>query len=522
MPQRTRTLLIAIAVALAAAALPQGAAATNHSTQIDEIMAGALGRPDIQFIEMKFSDCSQNDWAHHHARLVFYNAQGTQVGEFLFVTDPPANCAVNGQSVLLGTQAYANLTSAPDPDFIIPASILPISGKVCFRDGPSPVFPVVLCVSYGNFTGDSEQTAASNTSALVTHEVCALQRTAFFNDFSAPNTNTDYALRPPAPRNSAGVTGPVVIPPRFGDVPASHPFFRFCEALFNNGITSGCGNGNYCPNGQVSRGAMAVFLLRSKEGPAFTPPACTTPLFADVPCSNPLAPWINELSLRAVTSGCGNGNYCPNGAVTRGAMAVFLLRTKEGPSFTPPACTTPMFADVPCSNPLAPWINELARRGITGGCGSGNYCPNNAVSRGQMAVFLSVNFGLVVPSPGCTIPVTPGDDHGDSHANATPLTVNGPLVNGAFAPEGDADFFSFPAASGQQLVVETANLGTGVDTFLQLFDSNGTSLITSDDDGGGGLASRITFTAAHAGTFFARVTELFDDTGTYQVRVRTP
>jgi hypothetical protein len=43
----------------------------------------------------------------------------------------------------------------------------------------------------------------------------------------------------------------------FSDVPTSHPFFRFIEALAASGITSGCGSGNYCPD---TRGQMAVFL----------------------------------------------------------------------------------------------------------------------------------------------------------------------------------------------------------------------------------------------------------------------
>jgi hypothetical protein len=515
---QARTLLLA--AVLAATALTPRAEATNHQTQIDEVMAGAFGRPDIQFVELKMSDCSQNDWAEHKARLVFYDAQGNQVGEFPFLTDPPVNCSVFGQSVLIGTQAYANLPSAPDPDFIIPASIIPNSGKVCFRSGPNSVFPVVLCTSYGNFTGNSEQTSPNNAPALSTREVCALQRVAFFNDFSEPNTNADYALRVPAPRNNAGLAGPVIVPPRFADVPAIHPFFRFCEALFNNGVTAGCGNGNFCPNGTVTRGQMAVFLLRSKEGPTFTPPACTTPLFNDVPCSNPLAPWVNELARRAVTSGCGNGNYCPGSPVTRAQMAVFLLRTLGGPTFTPPPCTTPLFNDVPCSNALAPWINELARRGITGGCGGGNYCPGSSVTRGQMAVFLSATFSLPVPSASCSADL---DDHGDQAGTATPLTINAPVTNGSIESAGDVDFFSFFAGAGQQLVIETSGLGPGMDTFLRLFSSDGVTLMAFDDDGAGGLASFIAFTFPHTGTFFAAVTH-FDSssTGTYQVRVRTP
>jgi hypothetical protein len=47
-----------------------------------------------------------------------------------------------------------------------------------------------------------------------------------------------------------------------------------------------------------------------------------------------------------------------------------------------------MFHDVPASSPFCPFIEELARRGITGGCGGGNYCPSAPVTRQQMAVFL--------------------------------------------------------------------------------------------------------------------------------------
>jgi hypothetical protein len=75
-------------------------------------------------------------------------------------------------------------------------------------------------------------------------------------------------------------------------------------------------------------------------------------------------------------------------------MAVFLLRTDGGPAYVPPPCAAPVFADVPCSSVYAPWINELNAQGITGGCGGGNYCPLDSVTRGQMAVFLSVTFAL--------------------------------------------------------------------------------------------------------------------------------
>ena len=112
----------------------------------------------------------------------------------------------------------------------------------------------------------------------------------------------------------------------FLDVPPAHPFRNFVNTLARNGVTGGCGGGNYCPDAPVTRAQMAVFLLVSREGAGYAPPACVTPSFTDVPCSSPYAPWINELAPRGVTGGCGGGNYCPNTAVTRDQMAVFLLR----------------------------------------------------------------------------------------------------------------------------------------------------------------------------------------------------
>ena len=49
----------------------------------------------------------------------------------------------------------------------------------------------------------------------------------------------------------------------FGDVPTDHPYFQFIEALSNSGITAGCGNGDYCPDRAITRGEMAVFLAKA-------------------------------------------------------------------------------------------------------------------------------------------------------------------------------------------------------------------------------------------------------------------
>jgi hypothetical protein len=183
----------------------------------------------------------------------------------------------------------------------------------------------------------------------------------------------------------------------FPDVPASQQFYRFIENLFHNGITGGCGGGGYCPDASVTRAQMAVFLLKSEHGPRFVPPPCAG-LFPDVPCPSTFADWIEQLSAEGITGGCGGGNYCPDNPVTRQQMAVFLLKAKYGSAYAPPACMG-IFADVACPSQFADWIEDLSNQGITGGCGGGNYCPTSANTRGQMAVFLVKTFGLLLYGP---------------------------------------------------------------------------------------------------------------------------
>jgi hypothetical protein len=115
--------------------------------------------------------------------------------------------------------------------------------------------------------------------------------------------------------------------------------------------------------------------------------------FADVPCPGPFTNWIEQLSAEGVTSGCGGGNYCPSNSVTRAQMAVFLLKTKNGSSYTPPPATG-IFADVPVGSFGADFIEALYNQGISGGCSTSPllYCPDNAVLRQQMATLLVRTF----------------------------------------------------------------------------------------------------------------------------------
>jgi hypothetical protein len=181
----------------------------------------------------------------------------------------------------------------------------------------------------------------------------------------------------------------------FHDVVSDYWAMEYIERLFEAGVTGGCSENpmSYCPDIYVNRAQMAVFLLRGEHGSSYSPPASTGTVFGDAPQGYWASAWIEQLALEEITGGCGEGNYCPEYTVTRDQMAVFLLRAKYGSSYSPPPATG-LFADVPVEYWAAPWIEQLAADGITGGCGNGNYCPGGPVTRDQMAVFLVKTFGL--------------------------------------------------------------------------------------------------------------------------------
>ena len=184
----------------------------------------------------------------------------------------------------------------------------------------------------------------------------------------------------------------------FVDVPPGYWAEAFIYKIFDEGITTGCSTipPKFCPEDPVNRDQMAVFLLKSKYGGAYTPPSAAG-IFSDVPADHWAEDWIEKLYNEGITGGCGTGplRYCPDGPVTRAQMAVFLLKSKYGSNYSPPSAAG-IFSDVPADHWAEDWIEKLYDEGITGGCGTSplRYCPDSPVNRAQMAVFLVKTFGL--------------------------------------------------------------------------------------------------------------------------------
>lgn len=106
---------------------------------------------------------------------------------------------------------------------------------------------------------------------------------------------------------------------------------------------------------------------------------------------------VEKLSARGVTLGCGNGNFCPNDVVPREQMAAFILRARG--EFNPPTPASQRFNDVPPDNVFYNFIDRLAELGITVGCQVTPplFCPSDAVKRDQMAAFIIRGLGEFSP-----------------------------------------------------------------------------------------------------------------------------
>ena len=240
----------------------------------------------------------------------------TQPPISLTATDPSGNTSEFSQNVI-----YASS----------PRSGPPAGGVVVTLTGTH--FLAGATVTFGGVAG----TAPNVTNETTMTVTAPLLPAATVNDIVVTNTDaTSGTLK------KAWIVD-------FLDVPPAQQFYNFVTTLVSNAITVGVGGGLYGVNDPTLRQQMAVFLLKGRHGICYVPPPCTG-VFADVPCPSTFANWIEALAAEGITGGCGGGNYCPQNPVRRDQMAVFLLKAKYGSGYTPPPCTG-QFGDVLCPRP---------------------------------------------------------------------------------------------------------------------------------------------------------------------------
>lgn len=262
------------------------------------------------------------------------------------------------------------------------------TGTVNFRDVGTSISG---CSARSLSGGGNTRTATCTTSSLAvgTHSIVAS-----YSGNNAPSSSGALSQSV-----TSGGSSPTL---DFVDVPPGHQAYDAVRALAYNSISLGCASNplRFCPDGDVGRDEMAVFLERVMRGINY-PFAPTGTLFSDVPMAHWAVGWIEQLYADGVTLGCGASplRYCPDASVTRAEMAIFLLRARHGASFNPGSATGLVFSDVPQNYWAAAWIERFAGFGYTAGCRSPplQYCPNDLVTRAQMAIFLQRVFNLIGP-----------------------------------------------------------------------------------------------------------------------------
>ena len=171
----------------------------------------------------------------------------------------------------------------------------------------------------------------------------------------------------------------------FSDVRAGGVHTPAIHALAEQGVFTDteCGEGRFCPDDPIERSVMAIWLIRVLDGEITTTGSSR---FADVDASEWWSPYAEELADREITTGCRTQplSYCPDQPVTRAQMATFLFR-----AFNLAPAPAAGFADTGNSFHRAN-IDALAAAGITTGCRAQplSYCPDQSVTRAQMAAFL--------------------------------------------------------------------------------------------------------------------------------------
>ena len=200
----------------------------------------------------------------------------------------------------------------------------------------------------------------------------------------------------------------------YEDVWPSHPLvgmvdpweYEWVKALLDSGVAVGCWMESFpvlgtevafeyfCPKREVTRAEMAIFIELAMHGRGYWPPA-STGMFEDVPSDHWAAGWIEQMVRDDLSSGCSETYFCPDELVSRAQMAVILGKAKYWPlEPETPAATGALFEDVRPGHWAAGWIEELAGSGVTAGCKTGKFCPEEAVSRSELAVFMVKAFNI--------------------------------------------------------------------------------------------------------------------------------
>jgi hypothetical protein len=122
----------------------------------------------------------------------------------------------------------------------------------------------------------------------------------------------------------------------------------------------------------------------------------------------------------------------------------------------------------------------------------------------NVAVAETTKTGNFTLQAALVCPPDQGEPNDERYA-AEWISLDSTHQSGRFDVEGDEDWFAVSAVIGAEYSFETGNLAAGVDTVVEVYGRDGTTLLVADDNGGGGAASYLEWQAPENGTYFVRV-----------------
>ncbi len=175
----------------------------------------------------------------------------------------------------------------------------------------------------------------------------------------------------------------------FGDVKAGAWYGNAVEFAAARGIVTGTGNGNYSPDGELTRGQLLVMLMRVY---GIEPDKNPSNNFSDAG-NTYYTGYLAAAKRLGITEGLGNDLYAPEKQITRQEMFALLYNTlkvigqlPEGTGKTSGALTGYSDADS-----VASWAKDasgkLADAGVISGS-NGKLAPKSTTTRAEMAQVL--------------------------------------------------------------------------------------------------------------------------------------
>ena len=235
-------------------------------------------------------------------------------------------------------------------------------------------------ISWSGNTG-----TASYSSGTRVKLTAAANSGATFTGWSGACSSQSASATCIVPMNKAeAVTAHYIIKgkPTFDDVPSTSPYETYIEAIYNNGITPGCGHGNYCPSSDVAKGTMAAFIIRALYGETFS--YTQTPYFSDMPATDNLFKYVQKLKDLNITT--RSGTYSSDRYVTWDEMPAFFVRAtqvKAGQS-------TESFADP--QRPYFTGVTAGSKKDLSTTTAAGTHSGDQTVTRDQLAEFIARAF----------------------------------------------------------------------------------------------------------------------------------